>query len=54
MKKLPAPEAPNTGSSFGLVAGARFEAQQTSQACNSDVIELRFKVRGGTLVPAGA
>lgn len=37
-----------------LVAGARYEAQQRSLGRNSEVIEVRFEVGGGALVPVGA
>ena len=51
MKKLPAPDVPGTGSSFNLVAGARYEVQKRSLGRHTEIIRVKFKVRGGALVP---
>jgi hypothetical protein len=34
-----------------LVAGARYEVQKRSSGRNLEVVRVKFKVRGGTLVP---
>jgi hypothetical protein len=54
MKKLPVSEPLGTGSSFELVAGARYEVQKRSLGREVEVVMVRFKVRGGALVPVGA
>jgi hypothetical protein len=54
VKKLPEPDLPGAGSSFVLVAGARYEVQQRKRGREMEVIRVRFKVKGSTLVPAGA
>ena len=51
MKKLPAPDVPGTGSSFQLVAGARYEVQKTIRELEPEVLTVKFKVRDGALVP---
>ena len=51
-KQTPASE--ETGVCIELVAGARYEVQQMSVGRKTDVVRVRFKVRGGALVPVGA
>ena len=51
MKKLPAPDVPGTGSSFDLVAGARYEVQKRTLGRRTEVVRVRFKVSRGALVP---
>ncbi|MBN2565679.1 MAG: hypothetical protein JXB46_08210 [Candidatus Eisenbacteria bacterium] len=51
MKRLPAPEMPGTGSSFDLAAVARYEIQKRSFGRHTEIIRVKFKVRGGALVP---
>jgi hypothetical protein len=52
MKKLPEPDLPGTGSSFVLVAGARYEVQQRSSGWEVEVVKVAFTARGGALVPS--
>jgi len=51
MKKLPAPDVPSTGSSFNLVAGARYEVQKRILGRGTEVVKVRFKVKRGAMVP---
>lgn len=51
MKKLPAPDVPGTGSSFDLVAAACYGVQKRILRRNLEVVLVRFRVRGGMLVP---
>ncbi len=37
-----------------MVAGARYEVQKRILGRNLEVVRVRFRVRGATLVPAGA
>jgi hypothetical protein len=41
-----------TGASF-LVASARYEVQERTSGRNLEVVRVRFRVRGGAMVPAG-
>jgi hypothetical protein len=54
IKRLPVPEPRSTGSSFDMVAGVRYEAQQRNRVREPDVVPLSFTTRGTALVPAGA
>jgi len=36
-----------------LVAGARYEVQKRTLGRGTEVIRVRFRVRGGALVPVG-
>jgi site-specific DNA recombinase len=54
IKKLPALELPNTGSSFDMVAGARYEVQMRSLGRTTEVIRVKSEVRGGAMVTVGA
>jgi len=38
----------------GVLSAARYEVQKRTLGRNLEVIRVRFKVRGGALVPAGA
>ena len=51
MKKLPAPDVPGTGSSFNLVAGARYEVQKRTLGRNLEVVRVEFEVKDGSVVP---
>ena len=51
MKKLPVSEMPSTGSSFELVAGARYEVQKRNLGREVEVVKVRFTSKGGALVP---
>jgi ABC-type tungstate transport system permease subunit len=53
MKKLPAPDLASTGSSFQVVAGVRYEAQQRNRAREVDVVRVRFASREKAFVPVG-
>jgi hypothetical protein len=51
MKKLPEPDLASAGSSFVLVAGVRYEAQQRNRG--TEVVRVRFEAWGRALVPRG-
>jgi hypothetical protein len=56
MKKLPEPDLLGTGSSFQVVARARYEAQKRMRARETEVVRVRFQSRGTArvAVPAGS
>lgn len=51
-RKGRAPEP--TGSGAHLVAGVRYEAEQTNRRTGLLIVELTFEARGTTLVPVAA
>jgi len=53
IKKLPAPDLAGAGSSFVLVAGVRYEAQQRNRARETEVVRVRFTTLGSAWIPAG-
>lgn len=54
MKRLPEPDLAGTGSSFQVVAGARYEAQERKRARETEVVGVTFMATGGAFVPARA
>jgi hypothetical protein len=52
-KKLPAPDLASTGSSFQVVAGVRYEAQERNQARETEAVRVRLAVFGSALTTAG-
>jgi len=53
VKKLPEPDLVGAGSSFVLVAGVRYEAQQRNRVRETEVVRVRFTTLGSAWIPAG-
>ncbi len=51
MKKLPEPDLPGAGSSSALGAGGCCEVQENTLGRNLEVVRVKFRVRGGAMVP---
>lgn len=48
------PASGEMGVRIRLVAGVRYEVEQRNFRRNLEIVEVRFKARGGALVPVGA